>query len=135
MRLWRESVVLPMYRTSPAETKAYNTLVDEESDSKLNTGAPASRPQLPTLRKPMSESCCSESIYGVPLRPACRSGARGRVVNINALRQRWPPRGLHPRDITSHTRTQAAQGTAATVPRGAWCWSQAGGATSWVIPA
>ncbi len=37
-----------------------------------------------------------------------------RIVNINALRQRWPPSRPPPSDIIAHTQTPAAPGAAAT---------------------
>src|ERR1700730_2308280 len=40
-----------------------------------------------------------------------------RIGNLNALRQRSPPRGPRPRDIIVHTRTLAAPGAAATAAK------------------
>jgi len=41
--------------------------------------------------------------------PSRISALRRRIVNMNALRQRWPPRGPRPPDIIPHTQTLAAQ--------------------------
>jgi len=63
-----------------------------------------------------------------------RPGRLGqRIANINALRRRAPPRGPHPREITSQTRTPAGPGAAVT-GRTKWRrWSHVNLRNLWVF--